>query len=348
MPVRVAVVGATGVVGRTILRILEERDFPVDELRCLASSRSAGRASLPFRGRLDPVGLATPEAFRGCRVALFSAGAAAARALAPAAVAAGCRVVDNSSAFRQDPGTPLVVPEVNGSHLDGHPTVVANPNCSTIQLTVALAPLHHAFGLRRLHVATYQAASGAGRALMEALRLQSREIADGGTPTAAAYPHPLAGNVVPGGWRTEGHATEEEAKIVAETRRILELPNLPIGCTTVRVPVAVGHAEAVWAAFECAVAPAEARDLLERSPGVQVLDDLEQDRYPTPLVAAGTDPVYVGRIRADLGEPGALSLFVVADNLRKGAALNAVQIAERLMEAPELAPDPGVAARPFL
>ena len=345
---RIAVVGATGVVGRTILRILEEREFPVDELRCLASPRSAGHEQLQFQGRWHPVGLATPGAFAGCALALFSAGAAAARALGPSAVAAGCRVVDNSSAFRQDPDIPLVVPEVNGSCLDGKPSIVANPNCSTIQLTVALAPLHRAFGLRRVHLATYQAASGAGRALVEALRTQSRDLAEGRPLVAAAYPHPLAGNVVPGGWRPEGDATEEEVKIVAETRRILDLPHLPIGCTTVRVPVVVGHAEAVWAAFERPVTPAEARAVLADAPGVRVVDDLEHGRYPTPLAAAGTDPVYVGRIRADLGEPGALSLFVVADNLRKGAALNAVQIAERLMGAPEATLDARVPAPPFL
>ncbi len=348
MAPRIAVVGATGVVGRAILGILEEREFPIDELRCLASSRSAGQAQLQFRGRWYPVGLADAEAFAGCDLALFSAGASTARALAPAAVAAGCRVVDNSSAFRQDPDIPLVVPEVNGARLDAGPSIVANPNCSTIQLTVALAPLHRAFGLRRLHLATYQAASGAGRALVEALRTQSREMADGRPPVAVAYPHPLAGNVVPGGWRAEGDATEEEVKIVAETRRILGLPDLLIGCTTVRVPVAVGHAEAVWAAFERLVTPEEARAVLESAPGVQVVDDLEEDLYPTPLAAAGTDPVYVGRIRADLGEPGALSLFIVADNLRKGAALNAVQIAERLMGIPAVSLTPRARTRPFL
>ncbi len=326
----VAVVGATGVVGRTMLRVLEERRFPVGELRCLASVRSAGRVRLAFGGQQHEVGLAEPAALDGCDVALMSAGAAAARELAPAAAAAGVIVVDNSSAFRQDPGVPLVVPEVNGALLDDHPRLVANPNCSTIQLTVALAPLHRAFRLRRLHVATYQSASGAGRALVDALRQQSLQVARDEIPTAQAYPHPLAGNVVPGGWRVEGDATEEELKIVVETRRLLELPELAIGCTAVRVPVAVGHAEAVWAAFDGPVPPAAARAVLATAPGVVLHDDLAADRYPTPLAAVGTDAVWVGRLRADLGEPGALSLFVVADNLRKGAALNAVQIAERL------------------
>ncbi len=329
----VAVVGATGVVGRTMLAVLEARRFPVGELRCLASERSAGRTTLEFRGVRHPVRLAEPAALEGCDVALFSAGAAAARALAPAAVAAGVAVVDNSSAFRQDPQVPLVVPEVNGELLDSAPPLVANPNCSTIQLTVALAPLHRAFGLRRVHVATYQAASGAGRALVDALRSQSAAVARGERPQTASYPHPLAGNVVPGGWRADGDATEEERKIVFETRRLLGLPALPIGCTTVRVPVAVGHAEAVWAAFSTPVSPDEARAVLAAAPGVVVHDRLAEDRYPTPLEAAGTDPVWVGRLREDLGEPGGLSLFVVADNLRKGAALNAVQIAERLAGA---------------
>ncbi|HVA22322.1 MAG TPA: aspartate-semialdehyde dehydrogenase [Candidatus Micrarchaeia archaeon] len=329
----VAVVGATGVVGRTLLQLLEERRFPVGELRCLASARSAGRVELTFAGRAHPVRLAEPAALVGCHLALFSAGAQVAVTLAPAAAARGTAVVDNSSAFRRDEDVPLVVPEVNGARLDGGPRLVANPNCSTIQLTVALAPLHRAFGLRRVHVATYQAASGGGRRLVEALRRQSAAVARGERPTAVDSPHPLAGNVVPGGWGVDGDATEEERKVVYETRRLLDLPALAIGCTTVRVPVAVGHAEAVWAAFERPVSPREARAVLAAAPGVVVHDDLERDRYPTPLEAAGTDPVWVGRLREDLGEPGALSLFVVADNLRKGAALNAVQIAERLCGA---------------
>ncbi|HUY97217.1 MAG TPA: aspartate-semialdehyde dehydrogenase [Verrucomicrobiae bacterium] len=327
----VAVVGATGVVGRTLLQVLEQRRFPVGELRCLASPRSAGKVQLEFGGRVHPVGLADASALAGCDLALFSAGAAVARELAPGAAAGGVTVVDNSAAFRQDPLVPLVVPEVNGACLEGRPRLVANPNCSTIQLTVAIAPLHRAFGLRRLHVATYQAASGSGRELVEALRRQSAQLARHQRPTAAAYPHPLAGNVVPGGWRADGDATEEERKIVWETRRLLDLAELPIGCTTVRVPVAIGHAEAVWAAFQRPVSPEAARAVLAAAPGVALRDSLAADEYPTPLAAEGTDAVWVGRLREDLGEPGALSLFVVADNLRKGAALNAVQIAERLM-----------------
>jgi aspartate-semialdehyde dehydrogenase len=227
-----------------------------------------------------------------------------------------------------DPAVPLVVPEVNAHTVEAHHGILANPNCVATPLTVALAPLHRAHGLRRLTVATYQSASGAGHRLAEELRAQMRADAAGEPAAQHAYPHRLHGNVVPGGWSMDGDDTEEERKVIAETRRVLELPNLPISVTTVRVPVEVGHSMAVWAEFDSAVQPADARRVLEDAPGVLVLDDPARQVYPTPLQAAGRDEVLVGRIRADLGRPGALSLFISCDNLRKGAAVNAVQVAE--------------------
>jgi aspartate-semialdehyde dehydrogenase len=327
----VAVVGVTGAAGSTVLRILEERRFPVGELRALASARSAGR-SVRFAGRDVEIAEATPEAVRGADVCFLAAGASTARNLAPVVAATGGIAIDKSSAYRADPAVPLVVPEVNAGALERHRGIVANPNCVAVPLTVALAPLHRAFGLKRITVSTYQSASGAGRNLADELRAQQLDDARGEEPVPVVYPHVLHGNVVPGGWTMEGDDSEEELKVVAEVRKVLELPALAISVTTVRVPVAIGHSAAVWAEFDGAVDPAQARRLLAQAAGVLVVDDPAAQAYPTPLQAAGQDLVLVGRIREDIGRPGAIALFLCVDNLRKGAATNAVQVGELVVQ----------------
>jgi aspartate-semialdehyde dehydrogenase len=322
----VAVVGATGVVGREFFRVLEQREFPVASIRAFASERSAG-TRLIWRGVPLTVEALGPDSFDGVDVALFSAGAGVSRAHAPSAVSAGALVVDNSSAWRMAQDVPLVVPEVNPDDIGLHHGIVANPNCCAIPLTVALEPLRRRAGLERVLVATYQAASGAGRSLSRELEEQTQALAEGRLPEAHHYPRVLAGNVVPGGWRpgSDGY-NEEEVKIVQETRKILHQPGLRIAATCVRVPVAVGHSLAVFVETERALVPEEATAILRAAPGVVVRDG---DDYPTPAEVAGSDEVFVGRIRRDLSSLRGLAFWVVADNLRKGAALNAVQIAER-------------------
>ena len=326
-PVRVAVVGATGAAGSTLLRILEERRFPVVELRALASSRSAGR-TLRFAGRDVIVAEVSEARLQGCEVVFFAAGASTSRHFAPVVAAGGGIAVDKSSAFRMDPEVPLIVPEVNGHRIAEHHGIVANPNCVTTPLSLVLAPLQRELGLHRVIVATYQAASGAGTRLVDELSAQERADADGAEPAHSVYPHLLHGNVVPGGWTMEGDDTEEERKVIEETRRVLELPDLPVSITTVRVPVRVGHSAAVWVEAGGEARPEAVRDLLAAAPGIRVVDDPARQRYPTPRDAAGQDDVLVGRIREDLGRPGGIALFWCADNLRKGAATNAVQVAE--------------------
>ncbi|HSR23041.1 MAG TPA: aspartate-semialdehyde dehydrogenase [Candidatus Eisenbacteria bacterium] len=327
----VAVVGATGMVGQEILRVLEQRKFPVARLKALASERSAG-SEVAWNGSAVPVEALDERAFDGVDVALFSAGAGISRAYAPAAVAAGALVVDNSSAWRMDAGVPLVVPEVNGDDVARSEGIVANPNCCAIPLTVVLEPLRRTAGLRRVVVATYQSASGAGKALVEELEQQTRALAQGRRPEAREYPHQLAMNVVPGGWPLEDEGFyEEEVKIASEARKILHDPELPVVATCVRVPVPVTHAEAVFVETERALGPDQARDVLRAAPGVVVRDAPGEQDYPTPAAVTGTDEVYVGRIRRDPSCRHGLALWVVADNLRKGAALNAVQIAERAL-----------------
>ena len=327
----VALVGATGAAGTTVLEVLEDRNFEVRELRVLASPRSEG-ASVRFRGEPLTVAAVTAERLDGCDIVFFAAGSATSRELAPVVAAGGGVAVDKSSCFRMDPDVPLVVPEVNGETVRQHRGIVANPNCVAVPLSVALAPLQRAFGLRRLTVATYQAASGAGKALRAELQEQAREDAAGQTPSHRVYPHILHGNVIPGGWKMCGDDTEEEVKVVQEVRRILDLPELRVGITTVRVPVAVGHAMAVWAELESEADPAEARRVLDGAAGIRVVDDPATQSYPTPRTAAGSDDVWVGRIRRDPSREHGLALFVVADNLRKGAATNAVQVAELVLE----------------
>lgn len=327
----VALVGATGAAGSTVLRVLEDRAFPLRELRALASPRSEGSA-VRFRGNELQVAAVDASRLEGCDIVFFAAGSATSRALAPVVAAQGGVAVDKSSFYRMDPQVPLVVPEVNAESVREHRGIVANPNCVAIPLSVALAPLQRAFGLRRLTVATYQAASGAGRDLVAELEIQEQDDAAGREPSHDFYPHVLHGNVVPGGWRMQGDDTEEEVKVVQEVRRLLELPALPIGITTVRVPVAVGHSMAVWAELETEADPADARRLLGSAPGVRVVDDPATQAYPTPRGVAGTDEVQVGRIRRDPSREHGLALFVAADNLRKGAATNAVQVAELVLE----------------
>jgi aspartate-semialdehyde dehydrogenase len=327
---RVAVVGATGAAGSTVLRILHERAFPIAEFRALASARSAG-TSVQLGGMSHTVGEVSDEALQGVDICFFAAGSATARRFAPVVAAGGGVAVDKSSAYRMDAAVPLVVPEVNGELVSGEPGIVANPNCVAIPLTVALNPLHREFGLRRLTMATYQSASGGGRNLVGELREQEVADAEGRTPERTVYPHVLHGNVVPGGWSMHGLDNDEEVKVVQETRRVLGLPELRVSVSTVRVPVAVGHSGAVWAEFDSAADVDRARELLRSAPGVRYVDDPEHQAYPTPRDAAGTDDVWVGRLRPDPGNPGGLALFWSADNLRKGAATNAVQVGELVL-----------------
>ncbi|RME74130.1 MAG: aspartate-semialdehyde dehydrogenase [Planctomycetota bacterium] len=327
---RVGIVGATGAVGRELLRVLHERRFPVRELRLFASPRSAGR-HLPFGERTVAVQPLDPDALAGLDLVLTSAGSTLARRLAPALRGRVGLVVDNSSAFRMDEDVPLVVPEVNPDALAAHTGLVANPNCTTIIALLAVAPLHREAGLERLVCASYQAASGAGARALEELERQQRALAAGEQPPPPeVLPRPLAHNVIPHIDRFEpGGYTREELKIERESRRILGCPALRVSSTCVRVPVPRAHAVALQLEFERPLLPERARALLEQAPGLEVIDDPELGRYPTPLDVSGRDHVAVGRIRADRSHPRGLALWVVGDQLRKGAALNAVQIAER-------------------
>ncbi|MBE3591081.1 MAG: aspartate-semialdehyde dehydrogenase [Firmicutes bacterium] len=329
---RVAVVGAPGAVGSRVLRVLEERRFPVRVLRALGSERSAG-SRVRFAGEELPVERASAAALDGIDLAFFAVGDAVSRELAPEARRRGAVVVDKSNAFRMEPDVPLVVPEVNADALEGHRGLVASPNCSTIQLVVALAPLHREAGLRSVTVATYQAVSGSGAEAMEELRRQAEGYLAGDEPPPGVYPHPIAFNVLPQCDRfLDDGSTREEMKLVLEPRKILGLPELAVAATAVRVPVFIGHSEAVWAEFERPLSVVRAREILASAPGVALRDDPQAGVYPTPREAAERDEVLVGRLRPDPVRPHGLSLWIVADNLRKGAATNAVQIAEALVE----------------
>jgi aspartate-semialdehyde dehydrogenase len=324
----VAVVGATGAVGEEMRRLLIERRFPVRELRFFTSPRSAGTA-IPFRDRTVTAEVLADGCFDGVQLALFSAGATVSREWGPRAVAAGALVVDNSSAWRMDPSIPLVVPEINAHAIPAAPALIANPNCSTIQIVVALKPLHERFGLERVIVSTYQSTSGAGRRAMHELDEATAGFRRGAEPAPIKFPHPIAFNLVPQVDEFDRlDYTKEEWKMVNETRKIMELPELPVTATCVRVPVHRGHSESVWARFAKPVDVAAARAALAAFSGVVVEDDPATKRYPTPRSAAGQDPVFVGRLRRDPSDDHALVFWVVSDNLLKGAALNAVQIAE--------------------
>ena len=328
---KVAVLGATGLVGREMLKVMEQRNFPADELVPLASERSAGK-TLEFRGAEHTVKAVSDDLFKGVDVALFSAGGSASKRWAQVAAAAGAVVIDNSSAWRMDPKVPLVVPEVNPGDIKGSNGIIANPNCSTIQAVVALYPLHRQFGLNYVAFSTYQSVSGTGIEALMTLESGSRAALDGRDPLPQlVYPHPIAFDLLPhiGAFDSDG-MTEEEWKMVRESRKIMHLPDLRVSCTTVRVPVFRGHGESIIARFDKPAAPEEAREILSGAPGVIVQDDPENSTYPRPRFSEGKDPVFVGRIRRDTGLDNALAMWVVADNLRKGAALNAVQIAEML------------------
>jgi aspartate-semialdehyde dehydrogenase len=327
-PAKVALVGATGAVGRTLLSILEERRFPLESLTLLATSRSAGDR-LIAGGREVAVQEVSASLLEGHDFVFFSAGTDAARRWAPVAVEHGAVVIDNSYAFRMEPGVPLVVPEVNAHRLDGSPRLIANPNCSTIQLVLVLAPLARHAGIERVVVSTYQSVSGTGLEALAELNAQIEGGARGEEPGPVVYPHPIAFNCVPQvDDFVEGGYTREERKLVNETRKILELPALRLTATTVRVPVRVAHCEAVNVSLGRAVSAEEARRWLAAAPGVAVVDEPARSVYPTPRQAAGRDEALVGRIRVDDSQPAGLDLWISCDNLRKGAALNAVQIAE--------------------
>ena len=340
MGFNVAIVGATGLVGGEFLKILEQRNFPIDTLRLYASDRSAGK-KLSFAGQELEVAETTEDSFRGVDIALFSAGTDISQRFSPIAAQAGAVVIDNSSAFRMDPQVPLVVPEVNPRDIHSHRGIIANPNCSTIQMVVALNPLHQVSPIKRILVSTYQAVSGTGSNAMEELRQQTAQMMEGkeGEITPRAYPHQIAFNAIPfvEGFMDNDYTTEEW-KMVQETRKILHDDDMPISATCVRVPVYIGHGEAVNVEFGQPMSPKEAREILSRAPGVKVLDNPQKDIYPLPIQSAGTDDVFVGRIRQDTSHPNGLVMWVVADNLRKGAALNAVQIAEVVVKEEALSP----------
>jgi aspartate-semialdehyde dehydrogenase len=327
----IAVVGATGAAGSTTLRILEERKFPVKALRAYASERSVGK-TVAFAGETLRVEKVTPEAFRGIEIAFFSAGSGQSREYAPLAVRAGAVVVDKSSAFRMDPAVPLVVPEINPHAAASHRGIVASPNCTTVVTVMPLAPLHRAARIRRVVATSYQAVSGAGVNGVEDLRQQTLAWARGEAVVPRYFPHQIAFNLIPHIDRFgDGGYTGEEWKLVNEVRKILEAPDLPISPTTVRVPVFTAHSVAVNVETEEKVTVAAARELFERFPGLQVWDDPAQSRYPMPIAVEGQDDCVVGRIREDLSHPRGLNFWVVGDQLRKGAATNAVQIAELLV-----------------
>lgn len=327
---KVAVVGATGAVGTEMIKVLEERSFPVSELKLFASSRSAGK-KLEFKGEQLPVYELTQNSFNGIEIALFSAGASRSREFAPYAILAGTVVIDNSSAFRMEKDVPLVVPEVNPQDINRHKGIIANPNCSTIQMVVVLKPLHDLAKIKRIVVTTYQSVSGTGSKAMRELEAQTRAHITGDKMPIEVYPHQILFNVIPeiGKFLDTGYS-EEEMKMVNETKKIMGDDSIKVAATTARVPVLRAHSEAVNVEFEREITPEKARELLRKAPGVLVIDNPANHEYPLAGDAAYTDPVYVGRIRKDTSVEHGLDLWIVADNLLKGAALNAVQIAEKL------------------
>ncbi len=329
----VAIAGVTGAVGQEFLGILAERDFPIDSLKMLASHRSVGK-KIAFKGKEYTVEELGAGSFERVDIALFSAGGARSKEFASAAVAAGAVVVDNSSAFRMDGDVPLVIPEINTGAIDGHKGIIANPNCSTIIANVPVWPLHKANPVKRMIVSTYQAASGAGQAAMLEMVEQAKEVLDGRPVTCNTLKYQLAFNLYNHDSKIGDNGyNEEEMKMVHETRKIFNCPEIAITCTCVRVPVMRAHCESINLEFTDPITPAEARDILSLAPGVTVVDDVENNRFPMPIDASGKDDCLVGRIRQDESVPDnrAINLWVAGDQLRKGAALNAVQIAEKLL-----------------
>ena len=332
MSQHVAIAGATGAVGTEFLKLLEARDFPMKSLRLLASSRSAG-SKLKFRGENLEVEELTSKSFKGIDIAFFSAGGSRSKEFAPYAVDSGAVVIDNSSAFRMDEKVPLVVPEINPKQAFEHQGLIANPNCSTIQMVVALNPIHRAANIQRVVVSTYQAVSGAGASAMEELKQQLRAWANDEPMKQEVFPTQIAFNLFPhiDVFQDNGY-TKEEMKMVHETRKIMNAPNMQISATCVRVPVLRAHSEAVWVETEKPLSESEARELFEKEPGIVVQDERESGGYPTPWHITETQETYVGRIRKDISHPNGLTFWVVADQLYKGAALNAIQIAEVLQQ----------------
>jgi aspartate-semialdehyde dehydrogenase len=330
----VAVVGATGAVGEAMIEILEQRNFPVGTLYPLASARSAGK-SIRFRGKSITVTDLAEFDFSEAQIGLFSAGGSISEEYAPIAAAAGCVVIDNTSHFRRDEDIPLVVPEVNPHAIAGYTNrgIIANPNCSTIQMLVALKPIYDAVGIERINVATYQAVSGTGKEAIEELAKQTAQLLNGKSAEAEVYPKQIAFNALPhiDTFQENGY-TREEMKMVWETQKIFEDESISVNPTCVRIPVFYGHSEAVHIETRDKIGLEQVRALLAEAPGVELLDERCDGGYPTPVTeAAGQDPVYVGRLREDISHPRGIDMWVVADNVRKGAALNSVQIAELLI-----------------
>jgi aspartate-semialdehyde dehydrogenase len=328
----VAIVGATGMVGQEFIKVLEQRSFPMTSVRLYASDRSHGR-KMKVRGEELEVKETTPDSFKDIDIALFSAGADISKQFSPIAARTGAVVIDNSAAFRMDPEVPLVVPEVNPEDIKKHKGIIANPNCSTIQMVVVLFPLHKVNPIKRITVATYQSVSGTGLAAVDELIGQSRLVLEGKKAAPKVYPYQIAFNVLPEiDVFLENGYTKEEWKMVEETHKIMHAPGIAVSATCVRVPVTIGHSEAVQVEFSRPMSPAEAKSILSKAPGVTVVDDPSKRVYPYPVMVAGQDDVYVGRIRKDASHPNGLVLWIVGDNIRKGAALNAVQIAEKLVQ----------------
>jgi aspartate-semialdehyde dehydrogenase len=333
MDYRVAVVGATGLVGQEFVKILLQRHFPMVSLRLMASDRSAGR-KMPAGNIEIEVEETTPESFEDIDIALFSAGAAQSKHFAPIAARTGAVVIDNSSAWRMEKDVPLVIPEVNAEDIKKHKGIIANPNCSTIQMVVALYPLHKVNPIKRIIADTYQSVSGVGGiGALEELRIQVKQVLEGEVTTPHVFPHQIAFNVLPeiDVFRDDGY-TKEEWKMLEETRKIMHSENIAVSATCVRVPVLIGHAVAVHVEFSEPMGVEDAQRILSRAPGIKILDDPSISLYPQPWSSAGTDEVFVGRLRRDASNAKGLVMWICADNLRKGAALNAIQIAEEMIK----------------
>lgn len=342
---RVAVLGATGAVGTELLSLLAERSFPLSDLKLLASARSAGQR-LTFQGENLPIEPVSNRSFEGIDLVLASAGGSVSKAWATQIVAAGAVMIDNSSAFRMDPTVPLVVPEVNPAAAATHRGIIANPNCTTILMNVAVYPLHQVQPVQRLVVSSYQSASGAGARAMEELKTQTQAMLNGQAPQPEIFPHPIAFNVFPhNSPLNELGYCEEEMKMVNETRKIFGAPDLRITATCVRVPVLRAHSEAVNLEFDAPFSVERARELLSQAPGVKLVEDWQANHFPMPLEVSGQDDVFVGRIRQDLSQANGLELWLSGDQIRKGAALNAVQIAELLVCQDLIRPTPAVAVQ---
>jgi aspartate-semialdehyde dehydrogenase len=338
----IAVVGATGLVGQEFIKILLQRHFPMASLRLMASDRSAGR-KIPIEDKETEVEETTPESFEDIDIALFSAGAEQSKHFAPLAALSGATVIDNSSAWRMAKDVPLVVPEVNPDDIQHHKGIIANPNCSTIQMVVALYPLHKVNPIRRIIADTYQSVSGLGGvAALEELKKQVKQVLDGEVTIPHVFPHQIAFNVLPeiDVFRDDGY-TKEERKLLEETRKIMHAGDIAVSATCVRVPVLLGHAIAVHIEFSHSMAAEDAQRILSRSPGIKIIDDTSISLYPQPWSAAGTDDVFVGRIRKDVSHANGLAMWICADNLRKGAALNAIQIAEEMIKRNWVRPEGG-------